>query len=212
MNQVHRVVFVGQRWSLNAALAFVTATIGSPALSQLIEDTKTKSYSCQELGIRYAKCALAVAANGKCVPEWDFVQPDRCKDGKDFNSGIAQGTKAFVASSSGQIPKSSVSPSSSSLVTERPIKVEKRRLSAAECRLMEGELPNAARQLSDWSIGSDKVRAGIIERTELPEAAGALVGYLIVYNQESLRAFPYELATEFAKKCEAGTIRAKVNK
>ena len=92
----------------------------------------------------------------------------------------------------------------------KPQKVAtKRRLTAAECRLMERAIPSAATRLGSDKIGIKQLRAEIEEDTNMPEATGALIGYLIVYRSDSLRAFSYEMASDFSKKCLAGTIRAE---
>ena len=83
-------------------------------------------------------------------------------------------------------------------------------MSAAECRLMSREIPSAARRL-----GSDEIRFSSLWKeielsTGMKEPTEALMGYLGMYRSDDLKAFNYEMASDFEKKCLAGTIRAKL--
>ena len=178
-------------------------------LAQSQNDTATMAVSCKELGSRYAKCALATAAKIPCPANWDFVRPIRCKQNSDFEVGITEGTKEFGAAIISTQKDSKTSPVAAASIPKPQRAAVKRRLSAAECRLMERAIPSAASRLGAEKIGISQLRAEIEEDTNMPEATGALIGYLVMYRSDSLRAFSYEMASDFSKKCLSGAIRTE---
>lgn len=189
-----------------ALVAFLTFG-PAPSRVQSQELDVTRSQSCNELGIKYSKCALATAAKMPCPTNWDFVRPDRCKGDAAFDKGIQQGTNEFYAA----LKQRDVRPVSRVAknvpeVTEQRVE-QRRRLTPAECRLMEMELPTAAQRLSNDEVGIKQLGSEVEGTTRMPEATRALIVYLAKYDSHSLRAFSYEMASDWAKKCRGGAIR-----
>lgn len=193
-------------WRLRTlGAAFLISSVS--ALAGAPEGIVTQGQTCRELGLRYAKCAMGAAAGKACPKDWNFSEPDRCKSNNEFDLGIAEGTRL----ARGEAPRSTqgVHQSSSVSGVERKTERKRTRFTAAECRLMGREVPPAARELTSPSFSIDQLRRGIDERTDTPGAGEAVVSFLFIYNEKSLRAFSYEMAGDFERKCNGGSIHPK---
>lgn len=197
-----------KRWSAKiAALLFLMH--GVVQSQTQAESNFTRSHACKELGLKFAKCALATTAKMPCPTNWDFVKPQRCKGDPLFDEGVKLGTSEFYAALQPADKRSAVSATSSASSVLNLKKEQKRRMTSAECRLMEVELPSAARRLGSSEIGYRKLEQEIKDSTDLPDATEAMMGYLVMYKSTDLRAFGYEMAADWAKKCNSGVIRAR---
>ena len=75
---------------------------------------------------------------------------------------------------------------------------------------MSREIPSAARRLGSDELEFRSLWKEIELSTGMKEPTEALMGYLLMYRSDDLKAFNYEMASDFEKKCLAGTIRAKL--
>lgn len=79
------------KFLLGLSLSYLcTATLAA-------EPAITRGMDCYTIGYRYAKCALSTTVGLKCPASWDFSVPPRCRNTKESDRGIKEGTEDFYA-------------------------------------------------------------------------------------------------------------------
>lgn len=79
---------------LTILIILMASGVSTVAREIYTEDKKTKGLVCYEVGFRYGYTATNSMNGQKTNPLWDFSIPERCRNIKETDKGILEGTRA----------------------------------------------------------------------------------------------------------------------